>query len=424
MSDDLELLREYLERESDEAFQLLVGRHAGMVHGVALRFLGNDLLAQEVTRAVFILLARKAGRVSNQTVLAGWLYRTARLVAREARRAEMRRHERHQTFVEMNVSPDTASVWSRVTPLLDDAMGRLRADERNAIVLRFFEEKSFTDLASTLGISEAAAKMRVGRGLQKLRSIFFRQGVVVPVTVLSATLLAHGASAPPTAIASAVSSALAGAESTSSSTLARAALKVMFWANVQKMAAFVGLMLALTTGAWLFVQQYSGWGSSSARVSDLRPMAGTWEGTYETRSAPMEKPVVEPILLVIGLSPDGRGCEIEMRRSNGPDEPDYRFTHWLNVDGSKIITIDDPKIRRFQGEARVTKSSFDPKTQSWRIVFKSETPAGSTECEWLQQREKLEISRHEEFFGGPNRTHLYARLQLIRRPDHSPNAGR
>src|SRR2546427_9906851 len=88
MSDDFELLREHVERGSDEAFRTLVERHSGMVHGAAMRIVRDEHLAEEVTQAVFIILARKGARLRRGTILAGWLHRAARLVALGALRGE------------------------------------------------------------------------------------------------------------------------------------------------------------------------------------------------------------------------------------------------------------------------------------------------------------------------------------------------
>src|SRR5437868_3250526 len=102
MSNDFEILREYVEKRSDDAFRLMVDRHSGLVHGVAFRIVHDEGLAQEVTQAVFIILTRKAEKLPRGTILAGWLYRTARFVAMEALRTEKRRQERHEDFARMN----------------------------------------------------------------------------------------------------------------------------------------------------------------------------------------------------------------------------------------------------------------------------------------------------------------------------------
>ena len=73
--DDWQLLDEYVGRNSEDAFRTLVDRYAGMVYHVALRQLGDSQAAQEVTQAVFIALAQKAGRFPRQTLLHRWLFR-------------------------------------------------------------------------------------------------------------------------------------------------------------------------------------------------------------------------------------------------------------------------------------------------------------------------------------------------------------
>ena len=69
MIEDRELIQDFVTRNSESAFQELVNRHVNLVHAAALRRVGDEQLAQEVTQAVFILLARKAGSLRDGTVL-------------------------------------------------------------------------------------------------------------------------------------------------------------------------------------------------------------------------------------------------------------------------------------------------------------------------------------------------------------------
>src|SRR6478735_7130056 len=94
--DDMELVRAYTSSGSEQAFAIVVSRHLNLVYSVALRHVGNPHQAEEISQAVFLILARKAGRLRNGTVLSGWLYATARLTAANYLRGETRRTHREQ----------------------------------------------------------------------------------------------------------------------------------------------------------------------------------------------------------------------------------------------------------------------------------------------------------------------------------------
>ncbi len=100
---DRKLLARFAVSGSDEAFAKLVDRHAGMVYSTCLRMLGTPSAAEAAAHAVFMVLARKAGRLASRGALAGWLYTTAYKVARRAQRAAARQKRRelaHQVFEE------------------------------------------------------------------------------------------------------------------------------------------------------------------------------------------------------------------------------------------------------------------------------------------------------------------------------------
>ena len=71
--DDIALLRQYAEDNSESAFATLVTRHVNLVYSTALRNAGNPHAAEEITQAVFIILAKKARNLSKPTILSGWL---------------------------------------------------------------------------------------------------------------------------------------------------------------------------------------------------------------------------------------------------------------------------------------------------------------------------------------------------------------
>src|SRR6185437_6178317 len=93
---DTDLLEQFARDNSEPAFAVLVERHIGLVHYVALRHTASPQHAQDITQAVFIILARKAAALNRKTILPGWLYHTARLTAANFHRAEASRIRREQ----------------------------------------------------------------------------------------------------------------------------------------------------------------------------------------------------------------------------------------------------------------------------------------------------------------------------------------
>src|SRR5439155_25001387 len=96
--DDMGLLREYATRSSEAAFAALVERRAGLVYSAALRQVRDPHMAEEVTQAVFIILAQKAGGISDNVHLTGWLFKTTRFAAMAEIRASARRQQQAEEF--------------------------------------------------------------------------------------------------------------------------------------------------------------------------------------------------------------------------------------------------------------------------------------------------------------------------------------
>jgi RNA polymerase sigma factor (sigma-70 family) len=142
---DSYLLREYVSRQSEEAFTALVERHVPLIYSAALRQVGDKQLAEEVTQIVFLILARKARTLRKGTIISGWLYRTARFAAADALKKQFRRQKREQEAVQMQSTLENHAAWEEIAPLLDEAMARLGNTDRDAVLLRFFENKSLAE---------------------------------------------------------------------------------------------------------------------------------------------------------------------------------------------------------------------------------------------------------------------------------------
>ncbi|HLP76737.1 MAG TPA: sigma-70 family RNA polymerase sigma factor, partial [Candidatus Paceibacterota bacterium] len=255
--EDWQLINDFVTRGSELAFRQLVNRHLALVHSAALRQVRDTQLAQEVTQAVFILLARKAGGFSKATVLPGWLFRTTRFVATRALRSEIRRQRREQEAVQMQQISSSDENWRVIAPLLDEAMARLGEKDRAAMILRFFDEKPFGEVGAALGISEEAARKRVARSLETLRTFFSQRGVVVPAVVIGGLLSANAAKAASPELARTIASVTlskTGAATATHTVLVRETLNA--W-RMTKLVWF-GIGCVLFVAALLVVPQIAG----------------------------------------------------------------------------------------------------------------------------------------------------------------------
>lgn len=207
-SDDMRLVREYVDGHSEEAFAALVSRHINLVYSAALRQVGDPHFAEEITQMVFSVLARKAESMAPATILPGWLYRTTRHISADAMRKQLRRQRREQeAYMQSTENQPGPAVWEQISPLLDEAIGVLGEADRDAIVLRYFENKTAQEVALTMRMTEAAVHKRLSRAVDKLRNYFRKRGVTLSATLLASALSANSVQAAPVGLAAKVSAA-------------------------------------------------------------------------------------------------------------------------------------------------------------------------------------------------------------------------
>ena len=286
MIEDSELLRRYAEDRSEAAFAELVKRRVGLVYSVAVRQCGGDAhLAEDVTQRVFSDLARKAAELAARPVLSGWLYRSAQFAASDVVRSERRRRAREEENYLMNetiagaADAGASADWEKLRPVIDAAMAELGEEDRDAVALRFLEEKSFAEIGRRLEVSEEAARKRVTRAVGKLQGLLARRGVTSTEAALVLVLANQAAATVPAGLAASVTSgALAGAGLAG---MAAAGGGVAIFMGTTKLT--VGLIgaaaIAGIGAAW--------WGTSQAQVARAALVTATAE--HAALTAKLEK---------------------------------------------------------------------------------------------------------------------------------------
>ena len=245
MEDSL-LLQQYVRDGSESSFAELARRYVDLVYTAALRQVQDPHLAQDVCQQAFICLAKKAHTLGRERVLGGWLYRTTRYEAVKLLRSRTRCVQRESVAAESaaHAQSDDAPDWDAIAPILDEAMVGLRASEREVLLLRFFQNKPFKEVARALSISEDAAQKRVARALERLRAALVRRQVTISTAALAGAIGIQAVQAAPAGLASAlVTTSLAAGSSAAGTTFALTLFNIMATSKL-KIAALSGVLVA------------------------------------------------------------------------------------------------------------------------------------------------------------------------------------
>ncbi len=251
------LLRAFLSRRDQTAFEALLRRHGPMVLRVCQRTLGNPQDAEDVLQATFLVLARQATSIRKRESLASWLHGVAHRMATRARRAAGRRHkhESQASRIELR-DPALCAAWQELQVLLDEEIGGLPEALRGPFVYCCLENKSSAEAGRQLGIEETAVRKRLSRARKFLQERLTRRGISL-ATLLAAVGVETNealAAVPRSVVVStaqaaaqvaAGQAAAAGLVSTKVAALAEGMVKTMFVTKL-KTAAVVVLALVLT----------------------------------------------------------------------------------------------------------------------------------------------------------------------------------
>ena len=239
---DHELLSDFVVNASETAFAMLVDRHIGLVYSAAFRQLNDAHLAEDVTQAVFVLLARKASTISKNAILTGWLYRSACYASRDVLKSEARRRKREQDATETSSSlSGNEERWEQSAARLDDGLARLAEKDRSALLLRYFEAKTLQEVGEALGCTEEAARKRIDRAAGKLRGYLQERNAAVPPVEIEQWVRDWRSDPPSGAAIRATTAALADGVAIGANVLAlvQSALQFMLLTKLKQILAVV-----------------------------------------------------------------------------------------------------------------------------------------------------------------------------------------
>jgi RNA polymerase sigma factor (sigma-70 family) len=353
MRTDSQLLDDYARRGDEGAFREFVERLGGLVHAAALRQTRDRALAEEAVQNVFRAAAAKAAPLSRHVAPMAWLHRAARLECLHLLRAERRRRARetagfYLTDSSIRAELDPGPAWDAVRPLLDRGLNSLGATDRQALLLRFFRDLSFREVAADLGVREDAAKMRVGRALEKLRRFLHRHGVQSTASALAMLLTREAPAVPlPSALTTQWSAAVLSAVPPAAMGTGLLTATLTFMSPIKLTAALALLAFLLPPALkWSGLSQTSGTipGQSFTAPHLERASPSLRRARSEKSGNRLTPQPRDPLL-----------AELE-RGVNYPEDPYHDYSRLLDL--TQLVFGLEPA--RFRGALDILKSARSP----------------------------------------------------------------
>jgi RNA polymerase sigma factor (sigma-70 family) len=256
---DRQLLERFTAQGDQAAFEAIVRRHGPMVLRVCRSALRDEHAAEDAFQATFLVLARKAGSLRRQELLAAWLYGVAHRVAARARVEAAKRLNREARAAARTAPDPVAELSTReVCAVLEEELGNLPEKYRAPFYLCHVEGRTRDQAARQLGCSLRTLQRLLGQGRWLLQARLSRRGVSLTAALLAATLT-HGkapAAVPAALLAATLSAARAtttgGAVPVKAAALAEGVLRRMPAPRVKLLAVLA--LVAASAGAALMAQ--------------------------------------------------------------------------------------------------------------------------------------------------------------------------
>src|SRR5436190_17283315 len=263
---DRECLEFWAQRRDVGSLQTLVERYLAFVYSSAFRRTGDAAQAAEVTRAVFLVLARRARRLRKKTVLAGWLFHVTAVTCRKLKRMGRLRRLWHWISRKPRPAlPPDATLWTHLAPQMDRALERLRTKQRNAVLLCAFLNHDVASAAKVLRTSERRVEKRVGRGIKKLAKRLGKRRAPVDPGALGSACATEGCAATiPEGLSLDILQSMAASRGQRPSLkLARRTLNTLAWLRWRRRfvmgMATVAALITIPGGIAVYIDSFSGY---------------------------------------------------------------------------------------------------------------------------------------------------------------------
>ena len=171
-SDDLARVVTGCKQGDAQCFSQVVDMYAGRCYGYFYRLTGNSDLSDELLSELFVKLVEKIGSYKGGS-FEGWLFKIASNIFHDYLRSKQRRKkllETQKKLLKSDVIEYKQSDDEQIEKL-QKQLGRLDADTRELVMLRFYSQLSFKEIAEMRSEPIGTTLAKMHRGLKKLRGL-------------------------------------------------------------------------------------------------------------------------------------------------------------------------------------------------------------------------------------------------------------
>jgi RNA polymerase sigma-70 factor (ECF subfamily) len=201
-AEDYAWIREF-QAGREQGFNRLVLKHKDRVYGLCLRLLAGDAAeAEDAAQEAFVRGYRGLRDFRMEAKFSTWMYRIAVNVCKNKMGSRPWRESRREVDLEAaemaeaaeTSSPSPAQVLDAKTrrACIEAAIARLPDDQRELVVLRDVEGRSYEEIAAATGLNPGTLKSRLNRGRGQLRE--WLKDILLPLLLIAAAWMAkhHG----------------------------------------------------------------------------------------------------------------------------------------------------------------------------------------------------------------------------------------
>jgi len=167
---DIERIIKQVQDGQQELFRLLVKQYQRRIHVYCYHMLGQQQEAEDAVQEIFIKCYQHIDRYREQISFTAWLYKIS---YNHCINLLQKRNSQYKTFSLYRLQQLSAQCETDYSSLVGEVLGQLSSKDRNLILLRVMEERSFEEIGQIIGCKPATARKkyeRIKKGLRPLRS--------------------------------------------------------------------------------------------------------------------------------------------------------------------------------------------------------------------------------------------------------------